>query len=77
MNKCGYYSCPKGKPTCKHPIYGEIKTKLLRENGADYRWHPCERCKRECHGIYPSSLPKEDISNITVEVVDKNGTIIN
>jgi len=57
MSKCGYYSCFKGKPTCKHPTYGDTKTKQMRTCGAGGRWHPCEQCRRICSGIYPSEVP--------------------
>lgn len=71
MNKCGYYSCFKGRPTCKHPEKGEIITKAYGEcNMGKY----CEHCKRSHGGIYPSQLPTVRFED--VEIVDDKGNVI-
>ena len=75
MSNCGYYSCFKRVPKCNHPEKGEYKSKRLRE-GACSRWHPCEMCKRECGGIYPSQLTKANLSNCEIDIVDKDGSVI-
>lgn len=72
MSSCGYYSCNKGKPKCNHPTYGEMYSSCLR--GALY--NRCDSCRRECGGIYPSNIPKEDISNCKIDIIDKNGKVI-
>lgn len=72
MSKCGYYSCFKGKPTCKHPTYGETKTQCMRAARGGGGWHPCDLCKITCHGIYPSDVPRSEW-NGDVAVVDKDG----
>ena len=69
MSSCGYYSCNKGKPKCNHPTYGEMYSSCL--HGALY--NRCDSCRRECGGIYPSNIPKEDISNCKIDIIDKNG----
>lgn len=74
MSSCGYYTCHKGKVWCKHPTLGEYKTKLLEEGGSIY--HPCDRCRKVCGGIYPSQLPKMDISNSKIDILDVNGNVI-
>lgn len=68
MSKCGYYSCFKGKPACKHPEKGELMTK----SGIVGRY--CDLCKRSCGGVYPSELPRVKFTDI--EVVDKDGNVI-
>lgn len=74
MNNCGYYSCFKRVPTCKHPSYGELKTKLLKDGYSSAR--VCDMCKRENHGIYPDKVPTANY-NGKVEVVDKHGNVLN
>lgn len=54
---------------CIHPIYGEINTKLINEDKLGLR--QCDNCKRKCKGIYPSQIPKCDISNF-INILDKN-----
>lgn len=71
MSSCGYYSCFKGKPTCKHPSNGVLYTDSLRRGGI----HPCNLCKSRCKGLYPSQLPTITL-NCNVEVVDKDGNCI-
>lgn len=71
MNSCGYYSCFKGKVSCKHPRYGEEKSKIMSE-----RNNTCDWCRRICGGIYPSQLPREDISNCKIDVLDMYGRVI-
>lgn len=72
MSSCGYYSCNKGKTKCNHPTYGERYSSCLR--GALY--NRCDICRRKCGGIYPSNIPKEDISNCKIDIIDKNGKVI-
>ncbi len=76
MSKCGYYSCFKGKPTCKHPTYGETKTNCMRVAGASRGWHPCDICRITCHGIYPSDVPMSTYDGV-ITVVDKDGNELN
>lgn len=70
MSSCGYYSCHKGKPTCKHPENGKLYTVsgdlVLR----------CTACRRTCGGIYPSQLPKAKQDNWISDIIDKNGNVI-
>ena len=72
MSNCGYYMCHKGKPSCNHPLYGEENTKWL--HGAKH--NRCDLCREECGGIYPSNLPKVDITESKIDILDKNGKII-
>lgn len=71
MNHCGYYSCFKGEPECKHPTKGSIKTRMLRNH-----YYPCDTCKNSCGGIYPSQLPKEDFRNCEIDILDSDGKVI-
>lgn len=72
MNKCGYYSCYKGKPTCKHPTYGEQYTKSYGN-----RLHQkCDGCRRSCGGIYPSQVPRADQTDWEQDILDSNGNVI-
>lgn len=69
-NKCGYFSCYKGKPTCSHPEKGEWVTHM--GNVGNY----CQRCKRTNNGLYPSQLPTVRFSEDKIDVVDKDGNIL-
>lgn len=71
MSSCGYYSCYKGKPTCKHPERGELNTKV------NFDGSYCIRCKRIYgNGIWPSQIPHVDLSGCIQEVIDKDGQVI-
>ena len=75
MSKCGYYSCYKGTPSCNHPEKG----KYLKPKDFSSSWgsiHQCDRCKRQCGGIYPSELPRVDFRNEEYDVVDKAGKVV-
>lgn len=74
MNGCGYYSCFKRMPTCRHPSYGEQKTALLKSgySGANV----CDMCKKVNGGIYPDKVPTVAYEG-KIEVVDKQGNILN
>lgn len=76
MSRCGYYFCFKGKPTCKHPTYGDTKTQCMRTCGAGGGWHPCDMCRMDGHGIYPSEVPQSSWSG-TIEVIDRDGNVLN
>lgn len=57
MSGCRYYKINKGKAKCTNPSkpeYGRLTAKDLA-----YR---CDRCRRECRGIWPSQLPKVDLT---------------
>ena len=72
MSSCGYYSCFKGKPSCKHPTFGkEYSVSLIGWN-----YNRCDMCRRSCCGIYPSQVPKADQSSLEQDVVDGNGNIV-
>lgn len=71
MSNCGYYSCYKGKPMCKHDQNGELYTHKLNRH-----YNQCDACRRSCGGIYPSQLPTEKIED-KLEVIDKDGNVIN
>ncbi len=76
MSRCNYYSCFKGKPTCKHPTYGDTKTQCMRVCGARGGWHPCDICRIVGQGVYPSEVPQTSWSG-TIEVVDRDGNVLN
>lgn len=72
MSRCAYYSCFKGQPSCSHPEKGKYTD--FKRTGAKY--NPCDRCKRNGGGLYPSQIPKADQSNWEYDVVDRNGDVI-
>ena len=74
MSSCGYYSCFKRKPECKHPTLGESYTQDLRRGGANY--NPCDYCKRKYGGVYPSDIPKGSFDGCQIDVVDKQGNVL-
>lgn len=73
MNNCGYYSCFKRMPACRHPTYGETKTQLLRDRYSAAS--VCDMCKRINGGIYPDKVPIAKYEG-KIEVVDKEGNVL-
>lgn len=57
MSKCGYYSCFKGIPKCNNPSKPDYWKEWADKNMAQC----CQRCRRECGGIWPSQLETIDL----------------
>lgn len=64
MSNCGYFKIHKGKVSCTHPTYGEDYSKFSK-----HLHERCDRCKRECDGIYPSQLPNADQTGWQYELI--------
>lgn len=73
MSRCEYYSCFKGKPKCNHPTHGDIKTNMLNEY---MRSSVCDFCKFCNRGLYPSQIPKIELSESKIDIIDKDGNVI-
>lgn len=73
-NYCGYYKFGfgKGNAHCENPTKSYYSN--LRGSDLDSQ---CKLCKLQCKGIWPSQLPKVDFTEESVDVIDKNGKVLN
>lgn len=76
-NSCGYLVGDKSTKTgykCNHPTDGKVNNDLINKTKLGLR--RCDDCKKRCGGIYPSQIPKYNISDCNIDIIDKNGNII-
>lgn len=72
MSNCGYFRIQMGKVSCTHPNNGYIFTESFKGK-LNKR---CNRCRKECGGIFPSQLPSENYIEWNQDIIDKSGNII-